>query len=154
MRTRHNRTTRFLFPALLGATTAVIAASLVNLVSATAMDSAKVGDIIAFEPSRDTPPEVEARVVVHRLDQFGCVLDLNTIRQTGGSLIVEARLFGEGDSFKLHWAGERTTADSGDCGQSADLILDHADLDNLALAAGGYGIAHKQVHLVTTAYSQ
>lgn len=154
MRTRHNKAARLLLPALLGATAGMTAASVVNLVSSAVMDNAKVGDIIAFEPSHDIPPDVEARVAVHRLAQFGCVLDLNTIRHTGGSLVIEARLSGEGDSFRLHWAGERTTTDSGDCGQNADLIVDHADLDNLALAAGGYGTAREQIHMLNTAFSK
>lgn len=153
MRTRHNRTARLLFPALLGATAGMVAAGAVNLVSAAAMNTAKVGDIIAFGPSQVIPPDVETRVVVHRPDQFGCVLDLNSIRQTGGSLVIEAQLSSEGNSFRLHWAGERTALDSGDCGRSADLIVDHADLDNLVLAAGGYGVAHKQVRLFPTSFS-
>ena len=149
MRTRHNRTGRVLFPALLGATAAIAAAGVVNLMSAAAMANAKVGDIIAFEPSHDMPSDVETRIVVHRPDQFGCVLDLNTIRLAGGSLVIEAQLSSEGNSFRLHWAGERTASDGGDCGQSADLIVDHADLDNLVLAAGGFGIARRQVRLFT-----
>ena len=151
MRTRHNKTGRLLFPALLGATVAMVAAGAVNLVSAAVMGNAKVGDIIAFEPSHDIPLDVEARIVVHRPDQFGCVLDLNTIRQAGGSLVIEAQLSSEGNSFRLHWAGERTASNSGDCGQSADLILDRADLDNLVQAAGGFGVARRQVHFFAAA---
>ncbi len=154
MRTRHNRTARLLFPALLGATTAMVAASVVNLVSAAVMNNVNVGDIIAFEPSHDIPPDAEARIAVHRPDQFGCVLDLNTIRQTGGSLVIEAQLSSEGNSFRLHWAGERTAPDSGDCGQNADLIVDHADLDSLALAANGFGMARRPAHVFTMAVSE
>ena len=149
MRTRHNRTGRLLLPALLGATAAVAAATVVNLMSAMAMGNAKIGDIIAFEPSHDILTDAETRIVVHRPDQFGCVLDLNTIRQVGGSLVIEAQLSSEGNSFRLHWAGERTASGSGDCGQSADLIVDHPDLDSLVLAAGGFGVARKQVRIFT-----
>jgi hypothetical protein len=39
----------------------------------------------------------------------------------------------------VHWAGERTAADTGNCGNNADLILDERELDILALGAGGYG---------------
>jgi hypothetical protein len=142
---------RVVAPALFGAAAALAAAGVVTLVSSAVRDSAKVGDIIAFEPSNDALPDTEARLVVHRPDQFGCVLDLAAIRHGGGSLVIEARLSGEGRRFRLHWAGERTTADSGDCGRSADLIVDRGDLDSLAMAAGGYGVGRKRVQSFTTA---
>ncbi len=147
MRTRNNKLARMLFPAILGATAAMAAAGAATLVADAAHGSVGVGDIIAFTPLQDGTADLEARIVVHRPDQFGCVLDLNTIRQTGGSLVVEARMSGEAHSYRAHWAGERTTSDSGDCGSNADLIVDHNDLDSLALAAGGYGVGLRRVNV-------
>jgi hypothetical protein len=94
-----------------------------------------VGDILVFEAMPHGAEGGEARIVVHRPGQYGCVLDLATIRQGGGSLVVEARLASEGDSFRVHWAGERTTTDSGNCGSNADLIMSRQDLDSVAMQA-------------------
>jgi hypothetical protein len=143
MRTKLNKTLKLLAPALLGAAAAITGATAVTLVSL-AHSTARVGDIIAFEPSAEPGPETETRLPVDRPDRPGCVLDLNTIRRTGGSLIVEARLADSGRRFLLHWAGARTSADSSDCGHSADLIADRSDMDILALAAGGYGVGRKK----------
>ncbi len=52
----------------------------------------EVGDILVFAPG-DPPGDASTiRIAVHRPGQTGCVLDLDTIRQTGGSLVVEARV--------------------------------------------------------------
>ncbi len=151
MRIRDNRIGGAVAPALLGVAAALAAAVGVTMISTAVRNNVKVGDIIAFEPSADAAPYTDSRIVVHRAGQFGCVLDLATIRQSGGSLVIESRLTGEGSNYRLHWAGQRTTADSGDCGHSADLIVDRSDLDSLALAAGGYGVGRKRVQALTTA---
>jgi hypothetical protein len=150
MRTNYDRMVRLLAPAVFGAAAVFVAAGAATLISFV-RSGAAVGDLIVFEPNAGPVADTEPRLVVHRPDQFGCVLDLNTIRQSGGSLIIEARLSGDGQNYRLHWAGERTTADSGDCGHSADLIVDHSDLDNLAVAAGGFGLGHKRTPVFTTA---
>ena len=72
---------------------------------------------------------------MHRSGQFGCVLDLNVLRQVGGSLIVEAKLGTGQDTWQLHWAGERTSSDTANCGNDAELILNAADV-RLLFAAG------------------
>jgi len=102
-----------------------------------------VGDIISFQPfSPFSPADESTRLVVHRRDQFGCVIDLNVVHESGGSLIVESRIGGSG--FRVHWAGPRTSVDIANCGPDADLIVDHRDLSVLALSAGGYGVGPKR----------
>jgi hypothetical protein len=107
-----------------------------------APDAVSVGDIIAFEPD---PGPISTggvlssgRIAVHRPNRFGCILDIGTLRRYGGSLVAEARLASEGESYRMHWAGERTAPNSGDCGPNADLIVERSDLSRLAAAAGGH----------------
>ena len=117
-------------------------ASFSDAISELAHPAAHLGDIIAFTASSGEPAPESARLMVHRQDRFGCVLDLNFLRRSGGSLIVEGQS-DTGKSFRVHWAGKRTTADTASCGEQADLIVDSGDLDRLALAAGGYGAGRK-----------
>ncbi|HVY13764.1 MAG TPA: hypothetical protein VHB27_00950 [Rhodopila sp.] len=120
---------------------ALVAALLVAGAGKVARDPVSVGDIITFEPDPGAITTVSTlpsgRIAAHRPDQYGCILDLDTLRRFGGSLVTEARLASEGQSYRLHWAGERTAPDSGDCGSSADLILSRRDLNRLAAAGGG-----------------
>jgi hypothetical protein len=131
-------------PALFGAVALLAAAGVVDVIGLIARSGPSVGDIISFDQAKDVPMEGDARLLVHRVDHFACVLDLNVLRQSGGSVIVEARMPGENRGFHLHWAGERTSADPADCGRTADLLVGHRDMDILAMAAGGYGVAAKQ----------
>jgi len=113
--------------------------------SLTVTDPPRIGDIIAFEATPKVTPGSGQRIVVHRPGAFGCVLDLATIRQTGGSLVIEAQMAPEGSSYRLHWAGERTTADSGNCGASADLIVGWRDLEVLEAEAADNDLLSRQV---------
>jgi hypothetical protein len=133
----------FALPALYGAIAFGLAVGSVAAMSLVVRSGPAVGDIISFDTSHPAPLQTEVRLLVHRPDQFACILDLNTIRQDGGSLVVEARIPGDTSGFQLHWAGGRTSTDSADCGRNADLIVDHHDVDVLALAAGGYGVGPK-----------
>jgi hypothetical protein len=54
-------------------------------------------------------------------------------------------------SFRVHWAGQRTSSDTGNCGDHADLILDGMELDLLALSAGGYGTDQKRMPFLVNA---
>jgi hypothetical protein len=111
----------------------IIATLLPNLTRA----APKVGDIVVFSPADDRGASDAARIAVRRLGLPGCVLDLDAIRRTGGSLVVEARLTRPEPAFRLHWAGQRTSVAGDDCGNSADMIIEEADMTNLAFAAGG-----------------
>jgi hypothetical protein len=128
-------------PAIAGAAILIFAVG--ALLSMTGIDGPLVGDIITFENSHELPPDTDLRLLVRRPNQFACVLDLNTLRQSGGSVVIEARMPGDPHAYQLHWAGERTTGDRSDCGKTADLIVDHRDMSKLASAAGGYGVGRK-----------
>jgi hypothetical protein len=121
---------------------ALAAALLIAELGHAAPDAVSVGDIIAFEPDPGPMPTgavmPSGHIAVHRPNQFGCILDLDTLRHFGGSLVAEARLASEGKSYRMHWAGERTAPNSADCGPNADLIVERSDVSRLAAAAGGY----------------
>ena len=104
----------------------------------------KVGDIILFEPGGDLPNDLPAQVAAARNGQRGCMLNLEALHRDGGSLIVEARDLGPAARYRVHWAG-KGGGEAGGCGATADLLLDDANLEVLAIAAGGWGVAHKQL---------
>jgi hypothetical protein len=128
--------------ALMGSALVALAVTFVVGAANSAKIKVQVGDIIAFEPDPGTmttnPFVPVGRIAVHRPGQYGCILDLETLRHDGGSLVAEARLASEGHSFRLHWAGIRTAPGSSDCGANADLIINPDDLSRLAIAAGGF----------------
>ncbi|MDR3530430.1 MAG: hypothetical protein P4L90_07760 [Rhodopila sp.] len=136
MRMTNHKKTWAVLPAVVAAAGALAAAMTLKAMTVMARATPHVGDIIAFAASLDVPIDNGTRLLVHRQDRFGCVLDLNILRHSGGSLVVESQIAGDGRNFRLHWAGERTSADTGNCGGDADLIADHRDLDILAKAAG------------------
>jgi hypothetical protein len=149
MPTKNDIMARILLPAIVGLSSALVALTAVHAIAAMTSMTSRVGDIVSFVPSANQPVEDGVRLIVHRPDQFGCVLDLGILRGSGGSLIVESEVHKAVGSFRVHWAGERTTADTGNCGSSADLILDRRELDILALGAGGYE-AERRLLLVAT----
>ena len=135
-----NKTARELLPAIITATVVVTAALALNVIVRLAQIPPHVGDIVAFRPSEILPVYDGARLLVHRQNQFGCVLDMNVLRHVGGSLVIETQPGIEAGSFRVHWAGTRTSDDAGNCGGDADLIVSRLDLDVLSLSAGGYGV--------------
>ena len=145
MRTTNNKTARELLPAIIAAMAVVTAAFALNVAVRLAHTSPHVGDIVAFQPLEILPLDDSTRLLVHRQNQFGCVLDLNVLRHDGGSLIIETQPGVGVDSFRVHWAGTRTSEDAGDCGSDADLIVSRLDLDVLSLSAGGYGVGPKRM---------
>jgi hypothetical protein len=131
---------------------AVLAAGLTaTLVSSFHQAMPKVGDIVVFAPGGLQGDDGTIRIAAHRPGESGCVLDLETIRQTGGSLVVEARVARPVPGFRLHWAGERTSDADGDCGTNADLFLGTGDVGSLAAAAGGYGLRFPRSAAIQTA---
>ncbi|HVC62851.1 MAG TPA: hypothetical protein VND19_21115 [Acetobacteraceae bacterium] len=106
-----------------------------------------VGDIVQFDPGSFLPVDIHSQVRATRVNATRCVLDLAAIHRSGGSLVVERRYPGHGDPrFQVHWAGRRSANGAADCGHEAELMLNNANLDLLAMAAGGWGVGHK--HLV------
>jgi hypothetical protein len=98
-----------------------------------------IGDIVSFIASSGQPVDGGVLLTVQRPDQFFCELDMNILRNSGGSVVVEKEVYRAPGSFNVHWAGARTAAGSGNCGTHAELILDTHQLDLLAAAAGPKG---------------
>jgi hypothetical protein len=146
MRTINEIAAWALRPVVVVAACGLIVAVAVNRIVELARATPHVGDILAFVPSSSVSGEEDTRLLVHRRDQFGCVLDLNVLRRSGGSLIVETEIDGA-KNFRVHWAGDRTSADTGNCGSDADLIVDHRELKILALSAGGYGVGSRRMRI-------
>jgi hypothetical protein len=138
MRTIKYKAARALLPLLVGAITVFAAAFALTVIVRFAQNTPQVGDIVAFVPSTTSPAGEGVRLLVHRPDHSGCLLDLGVVRRSGGSLVVETRLDTEAGSFGVHWAGARTSNDPGDCGGDANLIVDRLDLDILSASAAGY----------------
>jgi hypothetical protein len=142
---------RALRPVIVATACGLIAVTGVNRIVEFARATPHVGDILTFAPSSVVPSDNGVRLLVHRQDQFGCVLDLNVLRHSGGSLIVETETETDGGAGNLgvHWAGNRTSADTANCGSDADLIVDRRDLTILALSAGGYGVGPRRMPWLT-----
>jgi hypothetical protein len=152
MRTRNPKRTRARLPGAPGVTTSlliglIVGGLAVGLASASGRTLPAVGDIIVFKPGEASPDDRDLRIAVYRPGQYGCVLSLGTLQRTGGSLIVEARLAHPALAFRLHWAGARTSTDGGDCGGSADMIVQPEDLESLVREADGYGIGSWRIPL-------
>lgn len=131
----------------------VLAAGVAGNVAGTYMHGApQVGHIVAFEPTATAGSGDDTRLVVLRQDQFSCALDLNVIRRSGGSLVVETEI-GDAGNFRVHWAGVRTSNDTGDCGSDADLIVGRHELDLLASSAGGYGVGQERAPAFASSFS-
>lgn len=121
----------------------------VNTIVALARAAPQVGDIVAFVPSATARPDGSTRLIAHRQGRSDCILDLGVLRRSGGSLVTDGQLIGDGGGFRAHWAGARTSDDQRNCGGDVDLILGQHDLDALALAAGGYGVGPRRVPVIT-----
>ena len=138
MRISNEKVARTLLPAIVGAGCMVTLLSAMSAISEWQNAAPHVGDMVAFTTSRQLPSRSPTRLVAHRPDQSDCILDTGTLRRSGGSLVVERQVTEADGSFRVHWAGERTTTYASNCGDSADLILDVHDLNALASTAGGY----------------
>lgn len=144
MRTDHGKPSNGMLTASLTA----VAVALAGLAGAvTLAETAKglgpdVGDIISFDTRAGMPGDVLSQTVWARNGGRECILDVDTLHDTGGSLIVEARVPGDDPAYRVHWAGRRSSPGRQDCGRAAELTLDDTNLDVLALAAGGWGPVH------------
>jgi hypothetical protein len=151
MRPTKDSTARILLPAIIGLACLSLIVGAASAIAAMTHATPRVGDIVAFTPVAGQPVEGSTRLIVNRPNQFGCVLDLGIIRRSGGSLVVESEMTDAAGSFRVHWAGQRTSSDTGNCGDHADLILDGMELDLLALSAGGYGTDQKRMPFLVNA---
>jgi len=150
MRADHGKTSSGLLTAALLAIAASLTgvAGAVKLVQIAANWAPGVGDMISFDPRAVMSEDLQQQTVLARNAERECVLDLDTLHKTGGSLVIEARVPGNSLPYQVHWAGKQSSSDQYDCGTSADLTLDSANLDMLAMAAGGWGPMHQPlIHL-------
>ena len=102
----------------------------------------QTGDIIAF-PATRVPSVSTASFAARRAiasESTSCILDVQTMQKSGGSLVVETSQFEPSRVFRVHWAGVRTSRDGDDCGDSADLLLNSNQISALIFAAGGTGV--------------
>lgn len=127
--------------AILGALIGMLLASSVAMVSAArTLDIApKVGDILVFKHGARLPSDWDFTVTTPQA--VACVLTPAVMAADGGSLVVEQR-FDSSRIYHVHWAGGRTSDGATDCGRSADLVVNRAELQLLLNAVGGPGVEH------------
>jgi len=102
----------------------------------------QAGDIITFVAAR--APSVSTGVITAgraaTTGKASCILDVQTMQRSGGSLVVESKRFAPKRIFQVHWAGARTSNGPDDCGTSADLLVSIDEVAALIFAAGGKGV--------------
>ena len=106
-----------------------------------------VGDIISFGPGGMASRDTQAQIAVMRgndLHAVPCILDVRIMMASGGSLVIEAAEPNPDRSFRVHWAGPRTSADGTDCGRAADMQLSRTDIGVLDFAVGLMGATGKE----------
>lgn len=146
MRTQSNQLTHMLRPALIALAFVATSAGAMNVMARLARPVFRIGDMVHFLPSGEATSDAGTRLLVHRSDQFGCVVNLDVLRQSGGSLLIDGRPAGADGNYRLHWAGRRTSLDSADCGSDAELIVSAGDLRVLTSAADQpVPVAHDRV---------
>lgn len=125
------------------ATAAVAAGLLVvtiigaSLRLATSM-SARTGDIIRLSPTDPPVSDSEARfpvIVIGDGPERACMFDLRVMELSGGSIVIEATRFDPVLSYRVHWAGVRTSNDATDCGRAAELRVSADGIAALSIAA-------------------
>ena len=112
----------------------------------------KVGDIISFDPLETLSRDMNVTITATRSNaqpgahaEATCVLNIGAMHAGGGSAIIEARLPQTSSGYRVHWAGPHGGDSVGDCGASADLLLNQEDIETLAMAAGGYGVSSRRL---------
>ena len=119
----------------------LLASSAAVVAAARALDIApNVGDILVFRPGARMPTDWS--FTVNKTSGMACVLTPPAMASEGGSLVVEQRLDGS-QTYRVHWAGGRTSDGVTDCGRSADLMLQREEVQLLANAVGGPGVEHR-----------
>jgi hypothetical protein len=150
MRADHGKTSSgLLTAALLAIVVSLIGVAGVVKLAQTAVNlGPDVGDVISFDTKAVMPGDMQSQTVLARDRDGECMLDLDTLHNTGGSLIIEARVAGKPALYQVHWAGKQSSPGQYNCGSSAELTLDDSNLDMLAMAAGGWGPIHQPlIHL-------
>src|SRR5258708_3899613 len=136
--TKHAKSNEFLAAlANLAVLVIVAAAAAVSLIRLIDHLGPAIGDVLAFDPAKADAAGMEVRIIAWRADASSaqCVLDGRAMRKTGGSLLVETAQFEPTISFRVHWAGGRTSDDEMNCGATAELLLNQSDLMILKMVA-------------------
>ena len=98
----------------------------------------RTGDIIRLAPTdqpvSDSDVRIPAMVIGDGPDRV-CMFDLRVMELSGGSLVVDATQFDPVLSYRVHWAGVRTSQDASDCGQTAELRVSADVIAALSIAA-------------------
>jgi hypothetical protein len=140
MRTTDRRNPEQLSTTLFGSVAAALAMILIVCASLRLVDELgpQTGDMITFVPAQNGVVTADARLTVARVGQSPvafCTLDPGVMRQSGGSVVVEAVASNATRRYRVHWAGLRTSDTAADCGQAADLLLTPNDIAVLLFAA-------------------
>jgi hypothetical protein len=133
--------------AMLGLIVATVAGTAAGLVTQLHL-SPRVGDIVAFDPGQPVALDLHAAVSARRVRGGSCTLDTGFLSARTGSLIVEQANRPDGLE-RVHWAGGPTAAGAASCGRDAELLLRPSAIEQLAVAAGGFGVADKRMALAS-----
>ncbi len=98
----------------------------------------RVGDIISFYPIKPVPPDTETRLDVAPAGTSmarPCILDVRSMRMSGGSLIIEAIRADSQFPYRVHWSGGPTSDVRTSCGTSAEVMLSPEEFAALKMAA-------------------
>ncbi|MBV8397483.1 MAG: hypothetical protein JOZ17_01930 [Acetobacteraceae bacterium] len=98
------------------------------------------GDMMHLTTSHRWTRTAQSRLTVERQGESGCVLDLGVMAGSGGSVLIISRSARPHRIYHVQWSGPRTSEGSGDCGRSAELIVNDDELELLASAAAGWGL--------------
>ncbi len=118
----------------------VVTIIVVSLRLATAM-SVKTGDIIRLDPADQPVSDSQARllaIVIGDAPDKVCTLDLRVMELSGGSIVIDATQFSPALTYRVHWAGVRTSNDASDCGRSAELRVGADAIAALSMAAAAW----------------
>jgi hypothetical protein len=101
----------------------------------------RVGDILAFKPEASVadglPVMATKSVPGQSAPAATCTLDPAVMAHDGGSIVVESKSLIH-PTYRVHWAGARTSTGADNCGSSVDLTVSRMDLQTLVNAIGGF----------------
>jgi hypothetical protein len=130
-----------------GAVAALLVSGVAMVAAATTVDlGPKVGDILVFRAGARMPTDWDFTARSATQPTATCTLRPEVMAVAGGSLVVEERN-DKPRTYRVHWAGNHTSPGATDCGATAELILQHADLQLLSNAVGGPGVEHRLFNL-------
>jgi len=144
MRTTGRRNNEQLYPTLFGTVAGALGIIVVISASLRLADSLRpqAGDIIIFVPARTGVAASQASLTVMRAGPSPasfCTLRPGVMRQSGGSMIVEAVADDATQRYRVHWVGGHTSQTGNDCGSTADLLLTPGEVAVLTFAADAPG---------------